>query len=417
MNRLYIVTNDYPYGNGDSNFVLPELKYLKDKFHVIIISTSPQKNVEAEMPEGVEYRHFRLRLTGLKKVKYFLSFFTHRLCRKELKNIISCGKDKMWGRIYKSIEFFACAEEFYRFLQKNMEEELSEAEGIFLNYWCNAYSLPLILHGKYRQLKKVTRLHGCDLYEERYAFERQPFKKIINDGMDHLVFASWLAREYYCKMHPELDKKKTSVCCLGVEKTAENNEFSDGSAGEFLLVSCSAIIPLKRVGLIIESLSLLHVGRAIKWVHFGDGMQRQEVEELAKEKLGCIPGLSYELRGMARYEEIRRFYDSRRPDCFITVSSTEGGSPVSIMEALASGIPVIGTDVGDISFMIDGNGVLLPCNPGASQVAEAIEQMLVSTGAEKEIMRRRSLEIWEEKYCLKKNEEKFAGLLNRIAQS
>lgn len=414
MNRLYIVTNDYPYGNGDSNFVLPELKYLKDRFRVIVISTSLRNTVESEILDGVEYRHFQLQLTMLKKIKYFFSFFTYKLCWSELVNILKNSKNNRIGRIYKSIEFFACSEEFYKFLLKKMSGELSGEKGIFLNYWCNAYSLSLIFHGKYRGLKKITRLHGCDLYEERYAFGRQPFKELINRKMDHLIFASYLAREYYLKVHPKLNKEKTSVCCLGVERTEGEKRVSEKMYNEFLIVSCSAIIPLKRVELIIEGLALLHIKGVIKWVHFGEGKQRKKIEKLAEEKLGNSSSLNYEFKGMVRNEEIRRFYDKYRPDCFITASSIEGGSPVSIMEALASGIPVIGTDVGDISFMVDGNGVLLPRNPDAPQIASAVEKILNSNCEEKEIMRKRSLEIWNERYNLKKNEKKFVNLLNQI---
>ena len=58
-------------------------------------------------------------------------------------------------------------------------------------------------------------------------------------------------------------------------------------------------------------------------------------------------------------------------DSFITTSSTEG-LPVSIQEAMAAGIPIIGTNVGGIPEMIDGNGVLLSANPSNKEVAEAI---------------------------------------------
>ena len=51
----------------------------------------------------------------------------------------------------------------------------------FYTFWCDEYTLSLIKH-KYKnhKYKVVSRLHGRDLYNERYAFGRQPFKNIIN---------------------------------------------------------------------------------------------------------------------------------------------------------------------------------------------------------------------------------------------
>ena len=408
VDRLFIVTSDYPYScsSGDSNFVLPELKYLKDSFQVCVISTSDHTKIQSEILDDVEYRHFRLQLTWWKKIKYFFSFFTRRICRKELVEIVKNNSKNAIGKIYKSIEFYACAEEFYAFLKQELNAELSEEAGIFLNYWCNAYSLSLILHnGKYRNLKRATRLHGCDLYEDRYAYGRQPFKKIINAGMDKLFFVSYNAREYYLRIHPELERGKTYVSSLGVEKRIAVETDRKEEKG-FLLVSCSSIIPLKRVELIIEALSLLEPSDSVDWVHFGDGSQQEAVTHLAEEKLGMKKKVSFTFKGRIKNEEVKKFYCEKRPDCFITTSSTEG-SPVSVMEALACGIPVIGTAVGDIPYMIRDNGILLTENPDPKEVASAIEKMISCSGRERKEMRRESVRIWEERYSSEKNERDF----------
>ena len=108
-----------------------------------------------------------------------------------------------------------------------------------------------------------------------------------------------------------------------------------------------------------------------------------------------------------------RFYLSEKPDCFITTSSTEG-SPVSVMEALACGIPVIGTAVGDIPRMVRQNGVLLPANPQKEEVAAALEKILSASPAEKEFMSRQSLKIWEERYDREKHEREFVQELKKL---
>ena len=34
---LYLITNDFPFGNGEASFILPELPYLKDKFDAALV--------------------------------------------------------------------------------------------------------------------------------------------------------------------------------------------------------------------------------------------------------------------------------------------------------------------------------------------------------------------------------------------
>ena len=67
------------------------------------------------------------------------------------------------------------------------------------------------------------------------------------------------------------------------------------------------------------------------------------------------------------------FYETNHVDLFINVSSSEG-IPVSIMEALSFGIPVIATNVGGVPEIIQDskNGILLDVNCSAGEIADAI---------------------------------------------
>jgi glycosyltransferase involved in cell wall biosynthesis len=62
-------------------------------------------------------------------------------------------------------------------------------------------------------------------------------------------------------------------------------------------------------------------------------------------------------------------------DC-VTLSSSHGeGLPNAIGEAMARGLPVVGTDVGDVRALVDGAGIVTPPrNPRA--LAEAWIQLL-----------------------------------------
>ena len=56
----------------------------------------------------------------------------------------------------------------------------------------------------------------------------------------------------------------------------------------YRIVSCSNIIPLKRVNLIVGALGKLNKKRPdldIEWIHFGDGEEKDVIEKMAKTVL------------------------------------------------------------------------------------------------------------------------------------
>ena len=94
----------------------------------------------------------------------------------------------------------------------------------------------------------------------------------------------------------------------------------------------------------------------LEWIHFGDGELRKDLEELAKNKLANV---NYNFTGNISNEKILNFYSENYVDLFLNVSSSEG-IPVSIMESLSAGIPVIATNVGGNNEIINNkNGSII----------------------------------------------------------
>ena len=72
-------------------------------------------------------------------------------------------------------------------------------------------------------------------------------------------------------------------------------------------------------------------------------------------------------------DDAASFY--RGLDMFILPSKLEA-QPIALLEAMASGLPVIATDVGDNRYYVQGNGIL--CGTTVKEIREAIEEMLHS---------------------------------------
>ena len=88
---------------------------------------------------------------------------------------------------------------------------------------------------------------------------------------------------------------------------------------------------------------------------------------------------------------------------FINLSSSEG-IPVSIMEALSAGIPVVATNVGGTSEAVNSlTGFLIPADFNSADVALTITNYLNLEPAQQLQYRQNAYEFWKENFEAGKN--------------
>jgi glycosyltransferase involved in cell wall biosynthesis len=112
----------------------------------------------------------------------------------------------------------------------------------------------------------------------------------------------------------------------------------------------------------------------VTWIHIGDGPSRASVERVVSRLSGSV---QVELPGLLPNAEVLNTYRERKPSLFVNLSDSEG-MPVSIMEAMSAGVPVIATAVGGVPEMVAHrkNGLLLQPDPDPSEVGAAIEHFV-----------------------------------------
>jgi glycosyltransferase involved in cell wall biosynthesis len=173
------------------------------------------------------------------------------------------------------------------------------------------------------------------------------------------------------------------------------------------IVSCSNLVAVKRVELIVRSLELLKM--PVNWIHFGDGPKRKEIEKLIK---GLPINIHTELPGVIKHEELMNYYTTNSVDVFLNVSSSEG-IPVSIMEAMSFGIPVIATDVGGTSEILnEKTGVLLDADFSPDELAARIEELIKRPDYNQ--IRKYAREKWEDEIMAEKVYTEFISHLLSI---
>jgi len=177
---------------------------------------------------------------------------------------------------------------------------------------------------------------------------------VSNDGARHL-------QKGY-GMYPG----KISRSYLAVEPMKENDM---PLADSFTLVSCSTFYSYKRIPFLIETLS--RCKETIHWVHIGDlGDEKEKSVQLLK----TLPAnVTYSWKGFLSKTRIKEFYNATPVNLFINVSSSEG-LPVTLMEAISCGIPIMATHVGGVAeIATPATGILLDKDISAVDLAQMLD--------------------------------------------
>lgn len=422
--KLYLITEYYPYGDGEASFLEPELPYLKEFFDITIISVSVQDDRTCVTDPEIKVIHHDRHASAVRKLIACAGYFFCAEGWREIKDILSL-KSRKGPAFWDSILSFGEARRFERFLRKNHIIDDTD-ECLVYTYWYFFATLGLInAYGDNDKVRIITRAHRCDLYDDAREGKRQPFKRYMNSRIDRIVFIAEHGRKYFLERYSDqaqMLEQKCSLYRLGVKREPDHltdEKAKSGNPGDgrlacetFDLVSCSLINERKRVDLIIRALAGINDVK-INWTHFGDGPCNEEIRALAAKLLGPKDNIEYDFKGNVDTAIIKRFYSENRVDAFVTTSSSEG-CPVSVQEAMAYGIPIIGTAVGDIPYMIRGNGILLSSDPSVKEVQSAIEKI---AGEDKESvskMRDASVSVWSEDYDSDRNFGCFAQFLKDI---
>lgn len=410
MNKTVVLfTATFPYGTGES-FLESEIKYYKDFSKIIIITvsaTSKDKETKRALPlDNIEV----LSLNGdpLKRSKIISFMLKTITCAEFWKDLIQAINSKGVKGIIDLCKFTCIGEERVNQLKKLIKDKkasICSDNAVFYSYWMH---LPLYVCLRTFGTKNitVTRCHGFDIYEYRNG-GYIPYRKYLLSNVDKIACVSEDGKNYLENKYP-YTKNKLAISRLGI---LDNGEEYRSNNHSFKIVSCSRVVALKRINYIIEALSLLD-NRDIEWFHIGDGPLLEEMKDFAHDKLANT-GLKYSFLGEMKNSDVIELYRKEYFDCFINVSTTEG-VPVSVMEAMSFGIPILATDVGGTSEIVkDGsNGILLKPDCSPKQISEKIESLIdLSKDNEIRKYRKASRILWNQMCNADVNYKSFVSML------
>lgn len=402
---LYVFTSSYPFGNTDAPFLTRELEYLEKHFSEVILvpRTADLKKSLITNKYKIDtsllnYRH------STKLIKYLAN--THILSE-VLTMIFRFRIDrlrKLWWTL-------TTAANLAEWALNNIDKD---SPCLLYSYWFSSTAVGLAL-ARYKGLTHpiVSRAHRGDLYDERTSLGYFPLRLFTLGYIDRLFLISEDGLSYISKKYPKF-QEKYELSRLGVEapsiQTLPSHEPQTLS-----IVSCAYLRPVKRIIFLCEilfTLGKLHPGWMITWNHFGGG-ETQEIENLIEKVKSSPDNLKVTLWGSVPNERIIEFYEKSEVDFLISVSSSEG-IPVSMMEALSYGIPIIATDVGGVHELVNQeNGCLLSKEVSIEQAVYSIMDF-VRKNIHKS-RRRSARDTWHEKFNAEKNYSMFSSKLSDIS--
>lgn len=338
---LYLVSS-YPYGVGET-FVEGELKEIinSNKFNIFLspmiakgkkrdavhgLAIYPTKkchyDILAYSIQCILHPTFWSEVCKLPRIntrllRNLVLKFSHILkIKRQIKKIIIRNDIKVVYTFWNDVQSYACC--------------LLKEEGLDFNL--------------------ISRVHGFDLYKEVQVENYMLFKKSLQPYVDKYVC---LSEESKCYLMEEYSVKESNIDIipLGISDIPKDIKIKKDD-GEIRLISCSFCTENKNIDIIYSIAKIISkkcTDKKVIWTHIGDGPTFNNIQELVA--VDKVRNLNCKFLGYKTSKEIEDIYKKNYFDLFINASSSEG-QPVSIMEAMSYGIPVIASDVGGIPSML-----------------------------------------------------------------
>jgi len=374
MKNICIFTHSFPYTKDTETYLETEIKIASalPDMQIFVVPLKKSKFCR-KTPQNISIINKLAELSWLKKGTIFFAMLFHARFWKlffEKEHRLKTVKN-----FFQAIKYYYGGCLISSFLKQQPTDIPQNA--VLYSYWFAFASLGFALYKeKTNNLQNYTfisRAHGYDLF----GLERNiliPYRQFTLSQIDAVYSVSKTGADYLQSKYPEFSSKiKTAylgIETLPIEKQEQKN-------GEFVCISCSNFAFVKRVPFIFESLNqfaLHNPNLKIKWFHFGDGKQLTSLKKQVETQK--MPNITAEFPGFVAPEQLHKWYAAHEADVFINISLSEG-LPVSLMEAVGYGIPILATDAGGNKEICNQEtGSLLPIHFTQEQFEDGLQTII-----------------------------------------
>ncbi len=317
-------------------------------------------------------------------------------------------------------------------------------------YWYARFLMPLLVVSEFIYAYMIAKKEKIDAIHAHWIVPQGFVAAIIKKltGTPYIVTAHagdvfplknrllrWFGRvalrnAFYCTVNSNATRKAVvevadipniDIVPMGVDLSAFSPSKKDisirkrlGIGGEFIL-TVGRMAEKKGFRYLIEAMpKVLEKLPKAKLVLIGDGPERQGLEQQAK---GLGLGKSVIFAGKVTHKELERWYPTADAFVLPSIVTKEGdteGLGVVFLEAIASGTPIIGSDVGGIPDIIRDNetGLLVP-QKDSGALSEAMIKVLTDKKL-KQKLTKNAMEFVKERFTWDIVADRFAELFRKM---
>ena len=398
---VYLFTNTYPYGKLSETFLETEI-FVAGVLNVdVVIIPLNKLDICREVVSNIKVDSGLVRMEWIKKGMILLKM----LCSRWLwKLFFQKNNPKNLFEFYQGIKYLYGAFLIRDFVLYNKKK--FKKNGIFYSYWFNHTPLGLawaMQDDYFKNYKLYTRAHGFDVYEREVGVFI-PYREEALKRLKKVWVVSRYGAEYLKQKYP-IFQEKIQVAHLGVSANIPKEDKIIKADISFL--SCSSVIPVKRVTLIYEMINYfckMNPQKKVCWTHIGGGDGYNDLQKIVLNK---VFNMEIVLLGEVDNKTVKEIYQNNKFDVFVNLSSSEG-IPVSIMEAISFGIPVVATNVGGNAEIVNvETGKLISAEVETKEFVQAV-LWIMENHAELEIS---TMQFYKNEFNAEKNYKFFYSQL------
>jgi colanic acid/amylovoran biosynthesis glycosyltransferase len=399
--EIILITDSYPYGDGESSFLKDELAECRRRNIIVNIIPLTETGELHKVLDNCRLVKFSDEQIPRVELLLYLTRRTMALFgdykNPNLKNPLKYGINFVKG-LLRSITH-------YKKFKQVFETMVGKKNVIIYHYW----SHQTLWLSNYIQKKvglnalRISRAHGYDVFPCR---TNMPLRICAWNSMDR-IFPVSHAGELVIRnlVNP---KVIVEVSRLGVSNQSKNVDVRI-EIKALRLVVIAYFNPVKRLHLIVESIKSVDFPCEIYFI--GDGPEKNMLQCAASSiprhhKVAFLGKISNE-NLIGKLLEIT-------PDLLVSSSSSEG-VPVSMMEALSCGIPIASSNVGGVSDIVNSQNGWLLCADAELykiQLVKVLSNLLVESYESRLSRSMSCIQQYNQKWNSKKNFEEFVDRIS-----